>query len=102
MTLYVGSCTLNNSPKNSSSDQIWSEGISTLTGTIKKVNPEKDGQTLILITNNQVESELIVSIANLGENKNQYRIFEVGEYLTFKGNLLENGIFIVREILETQ
>ena len=96
------SCTVNNSSNESSNTEVWEEGISTLTGTITKVTPEKDGQSLVLMTQHQIEYNLIVSIPNLGDNAAQYRKFEVGEYISFKGNLLDNRTLIVREVLETR
>lgn len=100
--LLFFSCSTNKENAENNSSQVWAEGIQTLSGTITKVNQEKDGQSLILTNKNQMNFDVIVSIPNLNENANQYRQFEVGEFVTFKGNQLEGGTFIVREILETR
>lgn len=99
--LFMLSCTTTKSKNDTTINEVWEEGISTLTGTITKVTPEKDGQSLVLTIPNQIEYNLIVSIPNLGENAVHYRTFRIGEYLTFKGNLGKDNTMIVREILET-
>ncbi len=85
-----------------SENEVWTEGITTITGTISSVNQEKDGQTIILFNNKGVEYTAVISIPNLGENAAQYRKFEVGENVGFKGNLIENQRMVVREVLETK
>ena len=102
IVLFMLSCTTNKSNTELSNNEVWEEGISTLTGTITKVTPEKDGQSLVLMTQQKIEYNLIVSIPNLGENAAQYRNFRIGDYLTFKGNLGKDNTMIVREILETK
>ena len=80
--------------------EVWTEGITTITGTISKVTQEKDGQTIVLSNNKGIEYTAVISIPNLGENANQYRKFEVGETVGLKGNLIENQRMVVREVLE--
>ena len=101
IVLFLLSCTTTKSNTDTTNNEVWEEGISTVTGTITKVTPEKDGQSLVLTIPNQIEYNLIVSIPNLGENAVHYRTFRIGEYLTFKGNLGKDNTMIVREILET-
>ncbi len=85
-----------------SENEVWTEGITTITGTISSVTQEKDGQTIILFNNKGVEYIAVISIPNLGENAAQYREFKVGENVGFKGNLIENQRMVVREVLETK
>ena len=80
--------------------EVWENGISTITGIISKVTPEKDGQTIVLTNNEGVKYTAVVSIPNLGENAGQYRQFKAGENISFRGNLFENNRMIVREVLE--
>ena len=103
-TLCLTSCNsnkMNNEPE-TTSNEVWAEGISTITGKISSVTPEKDGQTIELINNKGVKYIAVVSISNLRENAAQYRKFEVGESVGFKGNLLDNQRMVVREVLETK
>lgn len=83
-----------------SENEVWEEGITSITGTISSVKQEKDGQTIVLYNNKGVEYTAVISIPNLGENASQYRKFEVGEKIGFKGNLIENQRMVVRQILE--
>ncbi len=85
-----------------SENEVWEEGITSITGTISSVKQEKDGQTIVLHNNKGVEYTAVISIPNLGDNAAQYRKFEAGETVTFKGNLIENQRMVVREILETR
>ncbi len=80
--------------------EVWEEGITRITGIISKVTQEKDGQTIMLTNNKGIEYTAVISIPNLGENHAQYRKFEVGEEIGFKGNLIENQRMVVREVLE--
>lgn len=80
--------------------EVWTEGLTNITGTISSVTQEKDGQTIKLTNNKGIEYTAVVSIPNLGENASQYRKFQVGEHIGFRGNLIENQRMIVREILE--
>ena len=84
----------------STQNEVWTEGITTITGTISNVIQEKDGQTIVLYNNKGIEYTAIISIPNLGENAPQYRQFEVGEEIGFRGNLIENQRMVVREVLE--
>ncbi len=83
-----------------SESQVWTEGITTITGTISSVTQEKDGQTVVLTNNKGIEYTAVISIPNLGENAAQYREFKVGEEIGFRGNLIENQRMAVREVLE--
>lgn len=84
----------------STQNEVWTEGITTITGTISNVIQEKDGQTIVLDNNKGIEYTAVISIPNLGENAAQYRQFEVGEEIGFRGNLIENQRMVVREVLE--
>ena len=84
----------------STQNEVWTEGITTITGTISNVIQEKDGQTIVLYNNKGIEYTAVISIPNLGENAAQYRQFEVGEEIGFRGNLIENQRMVVREVLE--
>lgn len=98
----LNSCKTNNvSQENSEAgSEVWAEGISTISGTISEVIQEKDGQTITLYNNKGVKYTAVISIPNLGENHSQYRKFNVGEMVNFKGNLIENQRMVVREVLE--
>lgn len=80
--------------------EVWTEDLTTITGTISSVIQEKDGQTIVLFNNKGVEYTAVFSIPNLGENAAQYRQFKVGEEIGFRGNLIENQRMVVREVLE--
>lgn len=86
----------------SSNTEVWTKGITTISGKIAKVTQEKDGQTVILYNNKGIEYTAVVSISNLKDNANQYRTFVVGESVMFKGYLIENQRMVVREILAMQ
>ena len=96
------SCKTNNPAQENQTAQseIWAEGMTTITGTISSVTEEKDGQTIMLTNNKGIEYTAVVSIPNLGKNAAQYRKFEVGESVGFRGNLIENQRMVVREVLE--
>lgn len=83
-----------------SESEVLADGITTITGTISSVTPEKDGQTIVLTNNKGITYTAVISIPNLRENATQYRKFEVGETVGFKGNLLDNQRMVVREVLE--
>lgn len=86
----------------SSNTEVWTKGITTISGKIAKVTQEKDGQTVILHNNKGIEYTAVVSISNLKDNASQYRTFVAGESVVFKGNLIENQRMVVREILAMQ
>ena len=105
MLIFIFSCEANKNNSETAettteNSEVWTEGITTITGTISKVTQEKDGQTILLSNNKGIEYTAVISIPNLGENANQYRKFEVGEAVGFKGNLIENQRMVVREVLE--
>ncbi len=100
--LALSSCNTNKTPQATAeaTGEVWAEGITTITGTISSVTPEKDGQTIVLTNNKGIEYTAVISIPNLGENAAQYRQFKVGENVGFRGNLIENQRMVVREVLE--
>jgi len=102
--LIISSCNTNktNQATEEASSEVWTEGITTITGIISSVTQEKDGQTIVLTNNKGIEYTAIISIPNLGENASQYRKFEAGENVGFRGNLIENQRMVVREVLEMQ
>ena len=104
LIMSISACNTNKTGQEpeTTSSEVWAEGITTITGTITSVTPEKDGQTIELTNNKGVKYTAVVSIPNLRENASQYRKFEVGETVGFKGNLLDNQRMVVREILETR
>lgn len=71
-----------------------------ISGNVIEVKQEKDGQTLKVINNKGVEYTAILSIPNLKENASQYRKYEIGEYVQFQGDLHENQVLIVREVVK--
>jgi len=88
--------------QNDSAPEIWEEGISTLTGVITNVVQEKDGQTITLKARDGKDYSCVVSIPNLRENYEQYRVFKEGENITFRGNLLNGNRMTVREVIENR
>ena len=84
------------------STEVWEQGIQQISGTITKVTPEKDGQTIHLVNNKGIEYTAVISIPNLGDNDAQYRKFNIGEQVTFKGEFVMDKHMAVREVLEVQ
>jgi|SRR5690606_8512060 len=83
--------------------EVWTEGVTTISGTISSVTQEKDGQTIVLTNNKGITYTAVISIPNLRENASQYRKFEVGETVSFKGEFFklgEENRMVVREVLE--
>src|SRR5690606_37573888 len=85
--------------------EVWENGTATISGVISEITQEKDGQTIKLTNNKGVNYTAVVSISNLKENASQYRKFEVGESVSFKGEFFklgEENRMVVREVLETR
>ena len=80
--------------------EVWEGGTMAISGKISDVKQEKDGQTITLTNSKGITYTAVISIPNLGENHTQYRKFQVGEEVSFKGELFENQRLIVREVLE--
>lgn len=101
--LTLNACNANKTTQaTETSNEVWAEGITTITGIISNVIQEKDGQTIMLTNNKGIEYTAVVSTANLGDNAAQYREFKVGESIGFRGNLIENQRMVVREVLESK
>jgi|SRR5690606_8770071 len=107
LNLVFTACESNQTPQANTEinghTEVWENGVSTVKGVISKVTPEKDGQTIELTTDKGVKYTAVVSIPNLRENASQYRKFEVGESIGFKGEFFklgEENRMVVREVLE--
>ncbi|UZR97662.1 hypothetical protein [Chondrinema litorale] len=62
-----------------------------ITGKVKEVKNGKDGYTAKLLTNSDEVYYATISIPNLHENAYQYKILEVGDKVSVKGEIWENG-----------
>ncbi|SMC65944.1 hypothetical protein [Moheibacter sediminis] len=85
--------------------EVWEGGITGISGIITEVTQEKDGQTIKLTNNKGISYTAVISIPNLGENHAQYRKFEVGENVGFRGETFKMGDeirMVVKEVLETR
>lgn len=106
--LFVTSCKTNKTvdqTENNEATEIWEGGITGISGIISEVKQEKDGQTIKLTNNKGISYTAVISISNLGENHAQYRKFEVGENVGFRGETFKMGNeirMVVREVLETR
>lgn len=106
--LIVTSCKTNKiveESDNNATTEVWEGGITGISGIISEVKQEKDGQTIKLTNNKGISYTAVISIPNLGENHEQYRKFEVGENVGFRGETFKIGEeirMVVREVLETR
>lgn len=100
------SCTTNKiveETEDNTTNEVWENGVSVISGIISEVKQEKDGQTIKLTNNKGINYTAVISIPNLGENHGQYRKFEVGESVMFRGETFQVGQetrMVVREVLE--
>lgn len=72
-----------------------------ITGKVKEVKNGKDGYTAKLLTKSDDVYYATISIPNLNSNAFQYKILEVGDKVSVKGEIWENGgqkYITVREI----
>lgn len=100
LTIY--SCNSVKKINNDRTNEVWEKGIITISGTIIEIRQEKDGQTIMLEDKNGNLYNCILSISNLGDKQFQYRTFNIGEDITFRGNLSQEMQLTVREILENR
>ena len=62
-----------------------------ITGKVEEVKNGKDGYTAKLLTKSDEVYYATISIPNLDNNAYQYKILEVGDKVSVKGEIWENG-----------
>lgn len=81
-------------------EKIWEKGTFTVTGKITEVSEDKDSQVVILRDRNDVEYICIITSSKLSDNSAPYRVFKIGETITFRGEIEKENQVLVYEILE--
>lgn len=82
MTLVItmaGSCTTSSRQEEAAPAQAY------VTGEVQEIQPGKDGYTAKIMTDDQQVYFATISIPNLDKKANQYRVVDVGETLTVRG-----------------
>src|SRR5690606_4374923 len=74
---------------------VSDEKLTLVSGTIKEVKQEKDGQTISLIDQNGTEIIAVISIPNLRDNADQYRSFQANDFITFKGEYVSDQRMVI-------
>lgn len=84
----------------SAQNEVWEHGTYTVTGQVKSVILENNSQKILLKSKEGKEYTCVVSITGLEKNSNQYRLYKVGETITFRGEMLAANQMLVRQVLE--